>query len=104
MARARAVVTADEHVERAAASRVTMTIDRGRLVVLLAFAGIAILSCLVAEPNADLPRPVATRPHIIRSSVVPPAGAILGSFPAKFVVPVELSDPTLTFDYAGFLD
>src|SRR5579864_2535607 len=65
---------------------------------------LAVTSCIITEPGTDPPRPPITRPHIVRTSVVPPAGAVLGQWPSKVVVPVELSDPTLPFGYAMFLD
>ncbi len=75
---------------------------RGALIrMILACAG---TSCLIAEPGTDPPKPVPTRPQILRESVVPSPSAVLGAFPAKFVVPVQLSDPTLPFDYAVFVD
>lgn len=84
-----------------------MRFDSGRLFRLYAgvAAPVAILAaCIVAEPGADVPKPAPQRPHILRSSTVPPSGAILGALPSKFVVPVELADPTLSFDYTSFID
>ncbi|HEY8074798.1 MAG TPA: hypothetical protein VIF62_11830 [Labilithrix sp.] len=69
--------------------------------LLLACAG---TSCLIADPGTDPPKPVPTRPQILRESVVPSPNNVLGAFPAKFVIPVQLSDPTLSFDYAVFVD
>jgi hypothetical protein len=61
-------------------------------------------ACLIAEPSSDIPRPAPQRPHIIRTSVAPSAGAVLATFPTTVTVPVELSDPTLTFQYTAFVD
>lgn len=60
--------------------------------------------CLIAEPSGDLPRLPERRPTIVRGSVVPSASRVLATFPAKFIVPVELSDPTATFQWSAFID
>jgi hypothetical protein len=70
----------------------------------LAFASASLLACVLAEPVGDLPRAAQQRPTIVRASVVPSSSTVLGTFPDKFVVPVELSDPTLTFQWAAFID
>jgi len=77
--------------------------------VLAAGAAIALLlgsqdACVLVEPSGDLPRIPATRPTIVRGSVVPSASLVLATFPAEVIVPVELSDPTLPFEYAAFID
>ena len=77
--------------------------SRGHLVTLLA-TSVAVAACVLAEPVGALPRNAVSRPTIVRASVVPNAGAILSSFPTVFLVPVELSDPTSTFQYAAFVD
>ncbi len=60
--------------------------------------------CIIAEPPQDLPPLPAFHPVIMRGSVVPPANRILTVFPQKFVVPVELVDPTVTFQWRVFID
>src|SRR5262249_36221248 len=104
-ARSHSVVGAHEHGERATA-RVTMRTRSSRhLPRIVALAALAsATACILADPGADVPRPAPQRPHIIRASVVPPSGAVLGTFPQKFIIPVELSDPTLSFHYAAFVD
>lgn len=67
------------------------------------FAG-AVTACIIAEPPSDPPRFPLTRPTIVRGSVVPPASNIIGRWPDKFIVPVELSDPNVTFEYAVWID
>lgn len=61
-------------------------------------------ACVLAEPVGELPRPAAQRPTIVRASVAPSPNLVLGTFPDKFVVPVELADPTATFQWAAFVD
>ena len=61
-------------------------------------------ACIIAEPPSDPPRLPNTRPTIVRGSVVPPASTVLGRWPGTFRVPVELSDPTVTFFYAVWID
>jgi hypothetical protein len=61
-------------------------------------------ACVLAEPVSDLPRPAQQRPTIVRSSVVPSPNLVLGTFPDKFIVPVELADPTVTFQWSAFVD
>ncbi len=60
--------------------------------------------CIVADPPSDFPRLPERRPTILRASVVPSASAILGTWPAKFIVPVEVSDPTMSIAWASFVD
>lgn len=64
----------------------------------------AITACIIAEPPSDPPRLPTTRPTIIRTSVFPPASNIIGVWPGTFIVPVELSDPTVSFDYSVWID
>jgi hypothetical protein len=64
----------------------------------------AVASCIIAEPPSDPPRLPNTRPTIVRGSVVPPASNIIGRWPDKFIVPVELSDPTVSFEYSVWID
>lgn len=64
----------------------------------------AVAACIIAEPPSDPPRLPLTRPTIVRGSVVPPASNIIGVWPGKFIVPVELSDPTLAFEYSVWID
>ncbi len=61
-------------------------------------------ACVLAEPVSDLPKPAQQRPTIVRESAVPSPNAVLGTFPDKFIVPVELADPTVTFQWAAFVD
>ena len=63
-------------------------------------------SCILGEPTADLPRLPPTPPVIVRGSVSPSANGILSTFPPNgvFVVPVALTDPTVTFQWAAFVD
>ncbi len=62
------------------------------------------VSCILAEPPVELPKLPLTRPVIRRGSVVPSADAILGTFPSTLIVWVELSDPTLSFEWSAFID
>ena len=82
--------------------------SRGRRAVVtrwaLAAAALGITACIIAEPPTDPPRLPLARPTIVRGSVVPPASQVLGRFPAKFIVPVELFDPTATFEWAAWID
>lgn len=64
----------------------------------------AVTACIIAEPPSDPPRLPTTRPTIVRGSVYPPASSIMGVWPGRFKVPVELSDPTVTFDYSVWID
>lgn len=64
----------------------------------------ALISCLIAEPPGDLPRVPRRRPVIVQSSLVPPATLVLGTFPEKLIVPVELADPSVSFQWSAFVD
>jgi hypothetical protein len=65
---------------------------------------LAAASCVVADPPTDLPKLPPTRPVIVRGSVVPGVSAVLGRWPDKFIVPVELVDPRVTVYCSAFVD
>lgn len=75
-----------------------------RRALAFAAAAAAVTSCIIAEPPTDPPRLPLARPTIVHGSVVPPASGVLGRFPDKFIVPVELFDPTVTFEWAAWID
>jgi hypothetical protein len=66
-------------------------------------------ACFVAPPP-DLPPQPSGRPTILRDSVVPPADQILTSAQIPqdglltFVVPIEVEDPTVAFQWRVFVD
>jgi hypothetical protein len=64
----------------------------------------AVHGCLIVEPPGELPRVPERRPIIVKGSLVPTNGNVLGTFPDKFIVPVELSDPTATFQWSAFVN
>jgi hypothetical protein len=74
------------------------------ILVVACGASLFIDGCIIADPPSDLPRLPERRPTIVRSSVVPSASAIVGTWPTKFIVPVEMSDPTLDIAWASFVD
>jgi hypothetical protein len=61
-------------------------------------------ACVIAEPSGEVLRLPESRPTILHSLVVPTTSAVLTRFPSVFLVPVELSDPTVDFYYAAFID
>jgi hypothetical protein len=61
-------------------------------------------ACLLVDPGGDLPTIPRRRPFIVQGDVVPAASTVLGTFPEKLIVPVELADPTSDFEYSAFLD
>jgi hypothetical protein len=61
-------------------------------------------ACVIADPPSDLPTLPETRPTIVRASVVPSASSIIGTWPDRFIVPVEMSDPRAPLFYASFID
>lgn len=65
---------------------------------------LALHACIIAEPVTDLPTLPPFRPIIVRSSVVPPPSAVVGTFPDKFVIPVELVDPGVSFEWRIYID
>jgi hypothetical protein len=72
--------------------------------MLLAAGSLAVISCIIAEPPTDPPRLPPSRPTIVRGDVIPSASQVLGRLPPKFIVPVELFDPTVTFEWALWVD
>lgn len=70
----------------------------------LVSATVLVDACVIADPPTDLPRPSERRPTIVRASVVPSTSSVLGSWPSKFIVPVELSDPLAEISWASFID
>lgn len=61
-------------------------------------------ACIIAEPPSDLPELPRFRPTILRGSVVPSTSGVLGAFPDRFIVPVELVDPNVTLSYRVYID
>ncbi|HVJ91918.1 MAG TPA: hypothetical protein VM580_19090 [Labilithrix sp.] len=61
-------------------------------------------ACVVADPPTDLPTLPEMRPTIVRASVVPSASSVLGAWPTKFIVPVEVSDPRADIAWSTFVD
>ncbi len=84
--------------------------DLVRRTVLVAATALALTSvaahsaCLLVDPGGDLPSIPRRRPFIVQSEVVPPASRVLGVFPEKLIVPVELADPKEPFVWAVFYD
>lgn len=64
----------------------------------------ALGACIIAQSSSDVPRLPETRPTIVSASVVPSTTNILTRWPDFFTIPVELSDPTVSFVYAAFVD
>jgi hypothetical protein len=65
----------------------------------------ALASCILADPPPDLPKPPARHPNIVHAQVTPPADRPLGELlPDGFSVPVELPDPTRSFEWRVFVD
>ena len=80
-----------------------MNVAAAALLCGLSFARV-LTGCIIADTPDDLPRLPLFRPTILHGSVVPPDNQVLRSFPDKFVVPVELVNPTLTFQWHAFID
>lgn len=81
-----------------------VTMGRPVGIALAAVVALAVTSCIIAEPPTDSARLPVTRPTIVHGSVVPSASSVLGRFPSTVIVPVELFDPTVTFEYAAWID
>jgi hypothetical protein len=60
--------------------------------------------CILAEPSGALPRIPETRPTILHASTVPSETSVVTRWPQTFIVPVELTDPTVRIVYAAFID
>lgn len=61
-------------------------------------------ACVLAQPSGQLPRIPETRPTILHASTVPSETSVVTRWPQTFVVPVELTDPTVRIAYATFVD
>jgi len=64
--------------------------------------GVAV-SCILADPPAELPQEPIGRPTILHESVVPPVTRVLREWPREFIVPVDI-DPRASFFWRAFLD
>jgi hypothetical protein len=91
-------------VMAATVRRVRHVLRSALLVATCAVVALAAHGCVIAEPPGELPRVPQRRPIIIKGSLVPTNASVLGTFPDKFIVPVELSDPTATFQWSAFVD
>ena len=60
--------------------------------------------CILAQPSGELSRLPETRPTILHASTVPSETSVLTRWPQTFIVPVELTDPTVRIAYAAFID
>ncbi len=72
--------------------------------LLLLVASAPILSCILADPPADLPQYPPTRPSIVKGSVLPPTDRVVFPPLPTFVVPVQLVDQNATFAWNAFVD
>lgn len=79
-------------------------IRRFRSIMAFFAVGGVVGACVLAEPPTTLVTLPDLRPTIVRGSVVPTASAVLVTWPAKFIVPVELIDSRVTITYATFVD
>lgn len=75
-----------------------------RLIAGLFTAAGIIGACVIAEPPADLPTAPSARPIILRDSTFPPSTGIFTGWPSFFIVPVQLSDPRVSFIATCFVD
>ncbi len=66
--------------------------------------GAMLFACIVADPPAELPPPPELPPAILTDSVRPPTDVILPEWPTQFLVPVQVSDTSLTFYWELFVD
>src|SRR5262245_39848135 len=87
----------------AARSRSSCTTPLGLAALALA-STIATDACVIADPPTDLPVIPEMRPVFVRGSVVPSVSAVLGRWPDKFIVPVELVDPRSKIFFSAFVD
>jgi hypothetical protein len=61
-------------------------------------------ACILAQPSGELPHLAETRPTILHASTVPSETSVVTRWPLTFIVPVELTDPTVRIVYAAFVD
>ena len=66
--------------------------------------GLVAVSCLLVDPPPDVPLPQSRRPTLLRAEAVPPPSAVLTTLPRQFVVPVEVVDRNVSFEWRVFVD
>jgi hypothetical protein len=82
-------------------------VTRAGLIVTASIAlamAMAIDACVIADPPTELPQLGEMRPTIVRASVAPSMSSVLGVWPDKFIVPVEMSNPQADLAWATFVD
>jgi hypothetical protein len=76
----------------------------GSALSLTASVGTILSACILADPPAELPTLPVMRPTVVHGAVVPSASRVLGGIPRQFEVPVEILDPSITFEWRVFVD
>lgn len=61
-------------------------------------------SCVIAQAPAEPQQIRPFRPTILHGAVFPPTNRLLSRFPDKFVIPVELVNPSATFEWRAYID
>lgn len=86
--------------------RILSTVPAAAVALVCALTFLVQDACILAQPSGEVPRPAQQRPTILHASVVPSTSAVLTRWPADsiFLVPVELADPTVSIEYAAFVD
>lgn len=70
----------------------------------IALAAVTSISCLIAEPQTDLPTVPTFRPLVVRGAAVPSPNGVLGVYPEQLIIPIELVDPSVTFKWRVYVD
>jgi hypothetical protein len=73
-------------------------------IALVAVAAACGVACVLVEPPGEPLPPLEHRPLILHMSLAPPEGRILESWPDQLTVPVEMLDPTASFQWHAFID
>jgi hypothetical protein len=60
--------------------------------------------CILADPLPEETAPPTRRPAIAHGSVSPPASAPLVELPDEFIVPLDMSNPQVPFEWRLFID
>jgi hypothetical protein len=82
----------------------TVSIGRACALGLCAGCLAGFVACVLADPPPELPTVPQSPPRIESTAVVPPTNTVISVWPTTFIVPVDLDNPTVDFEWRAFVD